>query len=182
MRPACAAVALLGVGVAVAADFRSGPQVGSTVPGQFAPLNVNGPDAGDEACLFCKYGNAPVVMVFAAKPSEGLAKLVREVEAAAAATGKDNEVGACVVVTDTSAVTKKALGRLADDANLKHVILAVIDPAKVKDYELNRDADVTVLLYSKRVVRSNFAFPPDKLDEKTVADVAAEVKKHFGVK
>ena len=53
----------------IAADVKSGPQVGSTLPGPFEPLNLNGPDAGDECCLFCKYGNNPVVMVFASKPS-----------------------------------------------------------------------------------------------------------------
>lgn len=179
MRAWCVAVALVAAGVP--ADFRSGPQVGSTVPGQFEPLNVNGPDAGDEACLFCKYGNAPVVMIFAAKPSDGLGRLVRAVEAAAAAN-KGNAIGACAIVTDTSAATKQALGQLADDGNLRHVILAVIDPAKVKDYEINPDADVTVLLYSNKVVRSNFAFPAGKLDERAIADVTAEVKKHFGVR
>jgi len=179
MRAALVAVVLLAVGGAVcAADLQSGPQVGSTVPGPFEPLNLNGPDAGDECCLYCKFGNIPVAMVFAPKPSDGLAKLVRELEAATAAS-KAGEVGACVVVTDTSPATRKALGKLADDANLKHVILAVIDPARLKDYELNPDAAATVLLYSRRVVRVNHAFRPGELTDRAVKAVAADVKAHF---
>src|SRR5262245_16916086 len=125
MRAALVAAILFAAPVTVcAAELRSGPQVGATVPGPFAPLNLNGPDAGDDCCLYCKYGNIPVVMVFAPKPSDGLAKLVRELETATAGASKSGEVGACVIVTDTSAATRKTLGKLAGDANLKHVVLA----------------------------------------------------------
>jgi hypothetical protein len=183
MRTLLAAVAAaLLAGVVAAADLKSGPQVGATVPGPFEPLNVNGPDAGDECCLFCKYGNAPVVMVFAPRPSDALGKLARGIEAAADAASKAGEVGACVIVTDTSAETKRALGKLADDAKLRHVILAVIDPAKVKEYELSPDAAATVLLYSKRVVRANRAFKAADLTDKAVADMLADVSRHFADK
>jgi hypothetical protein len=177
-----AAILLLAGGLAPAAELRSGPQVGVTVPGPFEPLNLNGPDAGDESCLYCRFGNIPVVMVFAPKPSDGLAKLVRELEAAADAANKTAEVGACVIVTDTSAATRKALGKLADDANLKHVVLAVIEPGKLKDYELNPDAAATVLLYSRRVVRVNHALRAGELTDKAVKAVADDVKTHFAGK
>jgi hypothetical protein len=176
-----AAVLLAACGAAPAADLTSGPQVGSSVPGPFEPLNLTGPDAGDDCCLYCKYGNAPVVMAFAPKPSAGLARLVRKMEAAAAANPA-GEVGACVVVTDTSAATRKALGKLADDANLKHVVLAVIDPGKLKDYELSPAAGATVLLYSRRVVRANHAFRPGELTDTAAAGLAAEMKAHLAGK
>lgn len=173
---------MLAAGFALAGELKSGPQVGATLPGAFEPLNINGADAGDEACLFCKYGNAPVVMIFAAKPTPGLAKLVAEVEKAADAANKTGEVGGCVVVTDTAAPTKTALGKLADDAKLKHVVLAVIDPAKVKGYELNPDAEATVLLYSKKVVRVNRSFKPGELTDKAVAELTTEIGKHYAAK
>jgi len=188
MRAFYIAVAVVGLGVgAVAAylagrapsdsggsgEFVSGPQIGAKVPGAFEPLHVNGPDRGDEACVFCKYGNSPVVMIFAQKPSDALAVLVRKVEKAAAeAIG--GEVGACVVVTDTSDATKAALTKLADKENLKHVILAVIEPQKLKRYALHSDAEVTALLYSKQVVRANHAFKAGELTEKIVGEIADE--------
>ena len=162
------------------ADLKSGPQVGSTLPGPFEPLNLNGPDAGDESCLFCKFGNSPVVMVFASKPSEKLQKLVAELEkAATAATG---EIGACLVVTDPSVGTQKALKTFADDAKLKTTIVAVIAAEKLKDYELAKDAEVTVLIYSKRVVRTNHAFKSGELTDKAIADVTAAATKHYAGK
>jgi hypothetical protein len=165
-----------------AAQLQSGPQVGATLPGPFEPQNLNGPDAGDDCCLYCKFGNIPVAMVFAPKPSDALAKLVHELEASAAAVDKTAEVGACVIVTDTSAATRKALGKLAYDENLKHVVLAVIDPGKLKDYKLSPDAAATVLLYSRRVVRVNHAFGPAELTDKAVKGIAEDVKKHFAEK
>jgi hypothetical protein len=159
------------------ADLKSGPQVGARLPGPFEPLNLNGPDAGDESCLYCKYGNAPVVMVFATKPGDKLSKLVTELEkAASAATG---EVGACLVVTDTSAPAQKTLKTFADDAKLKATVVAVIDPAKLKDYELSNAAEVTVLVYDKRVVRTNHAFKPGELTDKAISAITADAAKHY---
>lgn len=171
------ALVVLVVSPSAAADFTSGPQIGATVPGQFEPLNLTGPDAGDECCLYCKFGNAPVVMIFTPKATAELGRMVRAVEKTAA--GQKGEFGACVVVTDTSPATRKALAKLADDANLKHVVLSVIDPTKVKDYELNAAAGMTVLLYSKKVVRENFAFRPGEVTDTVVSRVAAAVKTHL---
>lgn len=114
-------------------DLVSGPQVGATIPGRFDAIAVNGPDAGEECCPFCRYGNAPVVMVFAPKPSAELAMLVKAIEAASAAVDPAAEVGICAVVTDTSPAVRKQLRKLAADANLKRAILAVVEPEKVKD-------------------------------------------------
>ena len=159
-----------------AGEFLSGPQVGSKIPGAFEPLNINGPDAGDEACLFCRFGNSPTVMVFATRPTEGVAAFTREMEKAAAeATKAGAEVGACVVVTNTGLDTRKELARLADKENLKNVILGVIEPKKLKDYELHPDAEVTVLLYDKKVVRVNRAFKAGEFTEKTAGELATEV-------
>ena len=176
MRFSLLALVLL-CGSLVAADLKSGPQVGSSLPGPFEPLNLNGPDAGDESCLFCKFGNVPVVMVFATRPSEKLHKLMGELEKAASAA--KIEVGACLVVTDPSAGTQKALKTFADDAKLKATIVSVIDAAKVKDYELSKDAEVTVLIYSKRVVRMNHAFKSGELTDKAIETVTADAAKHY---
>jgi hypothetical protein len=173
-----AVVAAAVAGFALADEITSGPQVGQTVPGQFDALTINGPTAGEECCLYCRYGNAPVAMAFAAKPSADLAKLVKVLEAAAAKA--EGEIGACVVVTDTSPATRKALGRLADDAKLKRVVLAVVKPESIEDYAVSPDAALTVVLYSRKLVRVNRAFRTGELDEKALAAVSADVKTHFG--
>ena len=161
-------------------EFESGPQVGSKLPGTFEPFNINGADAGDECCLYCKYGNSPVVMIFASKPSDALGALVTRIEQAAAET--KGEGGACVVVTDTGEATKVELTRLAGKENLKHVVLGVIDPKQLKKYALHPDAETTVLLYSKQVVRVNRALKAGELNEKAIAEIADQAAKHYAAK
>src|SRR5688572_25186666 len=81
-------VAALG-GVSLAADLKSGPQVGEDVPGPFHPFNVNGEDAGKKACLYCKAGDSPVVAIFArSADNAALKKLITTIEEVAAKNPK----------------------------------------------------------------------------------------------
>ncbi len=173
---AAAAVGLWVAGPAPAAGTESGPQVGDRVPGPFEPLHLNGPDAGDESCLYCKYGNDPVVMIFARGQSDGLTRLIRATEKAAA-EHKAADLGACVIYLDTADGLKAAGRKLADDEKLKHVILACAKPAAVADYKIAPEADVTVLLYSNRTVRANHAFKKGELTDAAVTQVMAELPK-----
>ncbi len=171
---------LLSLALPAADELTSGPQVGATMPGQFLTHPVNGPDAGDEICLYCKYGNAPVAMIFAPKLTPELAAFVKALEAAVAKAPED--CGICVIVTDNSAEVRRGLGKLADDAQIKRVVLGAVDADRVKDYTLDPGAGATVLLYSRKVVRENAAFKPGELDAKATARLSALAKKHLGVK
>jgi hypothetical protein len=175
-----AALALV-AGVAVAAELKSGPAVGAKVPGAFEPFNVNGPDAGYEVCLYCKYGSDPVAMVFAQKPTDGLTALIKKLEEAGA-KHKDADFAACVVFTGTDAALKSDVKKLADKENFKHVTLAVVDPAKVKSYELSQEAEATVLLYKDRTIKANHAFKAGELNEKAAGGVVADLPKILPVK
>lgn len=159
-----------------AGGLESGPQVGDRLPGPFEPLHLNGPDAGEEACLYCRYGNDPVVMVFARSQSDGLARLVRAAETAGAAH-KAAGLAACVVYLDTSEPLKAAATRLADREKLRYVTLACVKPSAVADYRIAAGADVTVLLYSKRTVRANHAFRVGELTDAGVRTVIADLPK-----
>jgi hypothetical protein len=116
-------------------------------------------------------------MIFAPKPSAELARLVKALESA---VGKvPEECGVCAIVTDETAATRRELGKLADEGRLKRTVLAVVDPDRVKDYDLNPASGVTVLFYSRKTVRANDAFKPGKLDDKSIAQIAADAKKHL---
>jgi hypothetical protein len=47
---ASAVTLALALGSAIAADVKSGPQVGDSIPGPFNVLNVTGPQAGKSNC------------------------------------------------------------------------------------------------------------------------------------
>jgi hypothetical protein len=163
--------------LAVAAEIKSGPQSGEKLPGPFHPLNVNGESAGEKACLFCKHGTSPVAMVFARTPEcEGTQKLIKALEKATA----DNaaaEMGSFVVFLSDSDKTEKALKKFSDDAKLKNVTLAVDNPAGPEKYNVSKDADLTVVLYTDRVVKVNKSFEKGKITDKDIEAIVGDVSK-----
>jgi hypothetical protein len=170
---AVAVIAVFGYEVGNAAEIKSGPQAGKDVPGPFHPLNVNGESAGKKACLYCKHGESPVAMVFARTPEcEGTQKLIKKLEEVTAANSKA-EMGSFVVFLSDSDKTEAALKKFADEAKLKNVVLAVDNPAGPDKYEVAKDADLTIVLYTDRVVKVNKTFAKGKI---TDADIDAIVK------
>jgi hypothetical protein len=169
-------VALVG-GLAVAAELKSGPQAGEKLPGPFHPLNVNGDKAGEKQCLYCKFGDSPVAMVFARSADDEMTqKLIVSLDAAAAKNAKA-ELGTFVVfLTDDDKAADK-LKAFADKAKLKNVILAVDNPSGPNKYNVSKDADLTVVLYSERTAKANMAFEKGKLTDKDIEAVNAGISK-----
>jgi hypothetical protein len=154
----------------------SGPQVGEKVPGPFQPLNVNGPNAGKRSCLYCKFGMHPVVMVFAREVTPSLILLMKQVDAITAAHG-DVGMSSCVVVcTDTDGVVPQ-LEALAKQQNLNHLILAAFHADGPKPYQIAPTAEVTVLLYTKGVVKANYAFKKGEMTPVDVQRILADLPK-----
>jgi len=174
MRPFLVAAAWLIAGPAAGADLESGPAPGKAVP-SFTPLNVTGPAAGDFACPVRRFGAAPVAAVFARDLTPAVAGLVKKIEAAAVAHRDDRLGGFAVVLSDDPAVEGK-LRQLADDERLRHVILARDTQDGPNGYDIDPDAQVTVVLYVRKKVVKTFAFEAGKLDDKAAAKVLAAVR------
>ena len=173
---AVAVVAAFG-SLAVAAEIKSGPQSGEKVPGPFHPLNINGKSAGEKNCLFCQHGENPVAMVFARSADDaGTQKLIKKLEEVTAANSKA-EMGAFVVYLTDSDKAEKTLKKFADDAKLKNVTLAVDNPAGPEKYNVAKDADLTVVLYTGRVVKVNKSFEKGKLTDKDIDAIVSDVSK-----
>src|SRR5262245_33869638 len=169
-------LALLAGTAWAAENLRSGPQTGQPVPGPFHPLNINGDNAGEKYCLFCKNGMNPVAMVFARECSEPLTKLIKEIDAATV-KHKGEGMGSFVVFLSDDESLKGKLKDLAKKSDLKECILAIDNPAGPNGYNVSKDADVTVVLYKDRNVKSNFAFKKGELKEKDIEKIVADVKK-----
>ena len=174
------AVALLGfVGADEAKmDLKSGPQVGEKVPGPFEPMNVTGDKAGEKACLFCKNGDNPVICIFARTcECPGLAKLVKAVEETTA-KNTDAKLGSFIVVVGEEEKLDAKLKKWAEDNGLKSLIVSFMAPSKLPEkYNINNDADITVLLYVKKEVKANHAFKKGEITEENVKTITGEVSK-----
>jgi hypothetical protein len=167
----------LAVGTALAADkLTSGPQPGNKVPGPFHPLNVTGDNAGEKYCLFCKNGQNPVAMIFARDTSDSLTKLIKKIDAC---TGKNSKcsMGSFVVFLNDSEGLDKKLKGIAEKAKIKHTILSIDNPAGPKGYEVAKKADITVVLYTDRVVKANYAFKKGEMKDKDIEAIIADVQK-----
>ena len=161
---------------AIAAELKSGPQSGEKLPGPFHPLNVNGSDAGQKTCLYCKNGDNPVAMVFARTNDEGTQKLIAKLEEVTAANSKC-EMGSFVVFLSDDDKIGDELKKVAEKAKLKNVVLSIDTPAGPNKYNVAKDADITVVLYTERKVVVNHSFAKGKITDADIETIAKDVAK-----
>jgi hypothetical protein len=171
-----AGLALLVGGVVAAGALKSGPQVGEAPAGPFEPLNVTGPDAGEKVCLYCKNGNHPVAMIFARDVSGPVTSLIKKIDAATA-EHKDAKMGSFVVFLGDEQELSGKLKELANKEGIKNTVLSIFDTPGPNGYGVSPDADVTVVLYTKRNVKANYAFRKGELTDKDIDTVLAAVPK-----
>ena len=99
----------------------------------------------------------------------GLVKKVDE------ATRKNRkvEMGSFVIFLDKSDEMEKKVKELGEKQDLKETVLALDNPAGPNGYKIAKEASVTILLYTGRKVKANFAYEKGKL---TVAEVEKVLK------
>jgi hypothetical protein len=178
LRPAAVslAAALLTGLASAAGTARSGPQVDAKVPGPFLAYNVNGPDAGKKACLYCRNGMRPAVMIFAREISPALVALLKRVDAAAAADPEHRLGGYAIFCSDNEQLPAQ-LAQLAAQEKLTHVFLATFASAGPPRYAIAADADVTGVLYTRCTVKANHAFKRGELTAPEIDRVLSDLPK-----
>jgi len=168
------------VGVAVAekkpGTLTSGPQVGEDLAGPFHPLNVTGSAAGKKNCLYCSNGANPVAMVFAREATPEVAKLLKKLDSCTA-KHTDCKMGSFAVFCSDSEGLKSKLEKMAKDQDLKKLVLSIDNPAGPEGYNVSKDAEVTVILYTKRNAKANFAFKKGAMKDKDIDAIVAGVSK-----
>jgi hypothetical protein len=169
-------VFLIAVAQSVAAEpLKSGPQVGDKVPGAFEPFNLTGTNAGEECCLYCKFGNDPSVMVFARETSDALNSLTKKLDDLNVKF-KKADLGTCVIYYQKGSTQRETLKSQAAKLGVKETIIATLDEAP-KKYAIARDADVTVIVYTGAAVKANHAFRKGELDDKGIESIVKDVGK-----
>ena len=165
------------IGLVMAGEVKSGPQVGQNV-GAFHPFNVFNAESselcGKENCIVCQYGSKPVALVFARSTSKSVAELVKKLDATVAKAGQE-KMGAAVIFLSSEDNIKDSVSNMQKDAGVKNVSLAVDGPKGPEAYKVSKDADVTVILYNKKKVVANHSF--DKFDSEGVEKVAGSLSR-----
>ncbi|MCZ2342737.1 MAG: hypothetical protein LC104_13245 [Bacteroidales bacterium] len=81
-----------------------------------------------------------------------------------------------VLMNDDSSAAESQLKALHEKLGLKKLVLAVGSEQGPPKYKIAKDAEVTVMLYTKKKVVKNFAYGKGKLDDKGVEEIVASVK------
>jgi hypothetical protein len=158
-------------------SLKSGPQVGDVArPQPFFPLNINGPTPNEKQCLVCRNGNNPVAMIFARDPNDTLVKLIKQLDAETVKNA-DKKMGSFAVFCNDSEGLEGKLKDLAQKENLKSFTLAIDNPAGPAPYNVAKDADVTVVLYTNSKVVANFAFKKGELKDSDVRTILSNISK-----
>ena len=107
-------------------------------------------------------------MIFAREISDDLTSLVKKIDAATSKNSKAR-MGSFVVVCNDDEKTEDKLKALAKKEGLKKTILTLVDKKSGPEgYDLDPKADITVVLYSKRSTKAQFAYAKGEMKSKDV--------------
>jgi len=169
----------LAVALPAADPCVSGTPVGKR-PGPYSFLVATGPQRGQLTCYVCEQHehNKPAVIVFARNTSDSLGKLLVKLDAAALA---EKDSGCKVWMTLlTEKADLDALAKWTQKQGLKACPVGAFEDADgPPSYKLHKEADVTVILFTKQRVVANFAFRAGELDDKSIEKVMQAVPQLF---
>jgi hypothetical protein len=117
-----------------------------------------------------------VVAIFAREVTPALTSLVKKIDEATAKNEKD-EMGSFVVLLSDDKDMKDKLKSLAKQEKIKETVLTVYESKGPDDYDIAKDADVTVLLYLKKKVKVNYAFRKGELQDKQIEKIVSDLPK-----
>ena len=117
-----------------------------------------------------------MVCVFARQTTEPLASLVKQIDAAIAKNSKLKSF--VVVLTDDADATQKTLEAMAKDCSVKSIPLTLVEsPTGPPDYQIHKDAEITVLGWNQSKVAFNHGYAKSKMTEKDVETILGEISK-----
>jgi len=117
-------------------------------------------------------------MIYAREISDRLTGLVKKIDDAVSRYNKQ-KLGGFVVFCSDDATLRSRLKELAVREKIQHVPFAIEKPAGPEGYRIARDADVTVILYRKKTVKANYAFPKGGLDAESVEAILRDLPKQL---
>jgi len=169
--------------VAVAAELKSGVQVGKFID-PFDVVKCSGGvdddvSVGDKLCYRCKYGEKPMVIVFARKNDEMLVSLVEKLDAAVEKNA-DSKLRAFVnLIGESQDELEAEAKKLGKEHKADHVPIVV--PVEFSngpgDYGINPEAEVTVIMAEGGKVKANHAFAAGDLNKDGIKSILDDITK-----
>jgi hypothetical protein len=115
-------------------------------------------------------------MIFAREVSDPLTSLVKKIDAATEKHASERMCSFVVFLTDEENAKDK-LKSLANKEKIKKTILTIDNVPGPEDYHIAKEADVTVVLYNRRVVEANYAFKKGELTSQKIEQIIGDLPK-----
>ena len=115
-------------------------------------------------------------MIFAREVSDPLTSLVKKIDEATA-KNKTARMGSFVVFLNDNEKLEGQLKDLAKKEKINNCVLTIDNSAGPNGYDIAKEADVTVVLYSKKNVKVNYAFKKGELKDGDIEKIVADVQK-----
>ena len=119
-----------------------------------------------------------MVSVFTRKITDDLASLVKEIDNTVNKNSGKKMRAFVVYLGDDPAAAEKKLQALAKEQKITKTPLTVFRTEEgPPNYRISRDADITVLMWSKRTVKANVTFGKKMLTKKDIENVVKSTAK-----
>lgn len=178
-RPFMVCVALVSVSVlAIAGEkIQSGLEKGARVAA-FNVKDVTGPAKdGDELCYRCRYGNQPVVAVFAKEMTDEVAALTKELDGVVAKNRDQKMAGFVVLMSNDPDKEAPKLTKTAEKMKIEQLPLTTFKGTAGPDgYNINEKADVTVMMWVEGKIKVSDGFKKGDLSKDAIAKLVSETK------
>ena len=171
----CAAVLAVSASLVLAAEIQSGLEKGKGVP-PFYVKDVTGPSKdGDELCYRCRYGNQPVISIFAKEMTEDVANLSKELDNVVAKNRDQKMAGFVVVMSDDPEKAAPSLAAAADKHKISQMPLTTFKGTKGPEgYKINPKADVTVMMWVDGKVKVSQGLNKADINKESIAKLVKE--------
>jgi hypothetical protein len=155
--------------MAVAAEpVTSGVPVGKR-PGPYSFLVATGPERGQPTCYICDQDMKPTVVVFARSLTPSLGKLLVKIDDVAVQQAESGFKAWMTLLTPKADLD--ALAKWSQAEGLKMPVGAFEDADGPPAYGLHKDAEVTVMVFTKKSVTANYALRAGELTGTTIAAI-----------
>lgn len=174
---ALAAVLVASVSLAMADEIQSGLQKGAKVP-PFYVKDVTGPHKdGDELCYRCRYGNQPVISIFAKEMTDDVANLSKSLDDVVAKNRDQKMAGFVVLMSETPEKAAPSLAAAAEKHKISQMPLTTFKGTQGPDgYKINEKADVTVMMWVGGEVKVAHGLSKKDLTKDKIAKLVDETK------
>lgn len=113
--------------------------------------------------------------IFAREVTDNLASLVKKIDETVGKNGDKQMAAFVVLLSEDPDAAAPQLESLAKKQGIKNVPLTIFDgEAGPGNYKIAKEADVTVLLWSKQQVKANHAFKAGELNDKAIETVVSD--------